>query len=143
MQYMTRSGANDPVLLYACFGVDPNPWCIELKRALPQLEIRLWPAAGEPAEIDYLLLWNHPHGFVAQFPQLRAIFSMGAGVDRVIEDRQLPQGVPLVRMVDPGLAVLMREFVLMRVLHYHREMPAFEAQQRAALWRQRAPLPAA
>lgn len=126
-----------PVLLYACFGVDPERWRSELLRALPQLDLRLWPQAGNLDEIDYVLTWNHPPGFLRQFPRLRTIFSMGAGVDRLLLDPELPS-VPLVRMADPGLAVLMKEYVLMRVLHYHRGMPAYERQQREHLW---APLP--
>jgi glyoxylate/hydroxypyruvate reductase A len=129
-----------PVLLYACFGVDPARWSHELRRALPELELRLWPDAGDRGEIDYVLAWNHPPGFLKQFPHLRAIFSMGAGVDRLLLDPELPGHVPLVRMADPGLAVFMKEYVLMRVLHYHRDMPAYEQQQRAGLWRQRPPL---
>jgi glyoxylate/hydroxypyruvate reductase A len=128
-----------PVLLFACFGVDPHRWREELQRALPELEVRLWPDAGDPREIDYVLVWDHPAGFLEQFPNLRAIFSMGAGVDRLLNDPELPVHVPLVRMADPGLAVLMKEYVLMRVLHYHRDMPTYERQQRAALWRQLPP----
>ena len=33
----------------------------------------------------------------------------------------------------------MKEYVLMRVLHYHRDMPSYEQQQRAAQWRQLPP----
>ena len=129
-----------PVLLYACFGVDPRRWSQELRRALPELELRLWPEAGDRGEIDYVLAWNHPPGFLTQFPNLHAIFSMGAGVDRLLLDPELPAHVPLVRMADPGLAVFIKEYVLMRVLHYHRDMPAYEQQQRARLWRQQPPL---
>lgn len=129
-----------PVLLYACFGVDAARWSHELKCALPELELRLWPDAGDLGEIDYVLAWHHPPGFLKQFPNLRAIFSMGAGVDRLLLDAELPRHIPLVRMADPGLAVLMKEYVLLRVLHYHRDMPAYEQQQRQALWRQLPPL---
>jgi glyoxylate/hydroxypyruvate reductase A len=111
-----------------------------MKRALPQLELRVWPNAGDLAEVDYVLAWNHPPGFLTQFPRLRTIFSMGAGVDRLLLDPKLPANVPLVRMADPGLAVFMKEYVLMRVLHYHRDMPTYEHQQREALWRQLPPL---
>jgi glyoxylate/hydroxypyruvate reductase A len=128
-----------PVLLFACFGVEPTRWRHELKRALPELEVRQWPDVGDPCEIDYVLLWNHPSGFLKQFPNLRAIFAMGAGVDRQLLDPDLPAHIPLVRMADPGLAVFMKEYVLMRVLHYHRDMPAYEQQQRAAQWRQLPP----
>jgi glyoxylate/hydroxypyruvate reductase A len=127
------------VLLFAGFEVDTDRWRKELKRGFPELEVRMWPDAGDPREIDYVLVWNHPAGFLRQFPNLRAIFSMGAGVDRLLLDPELPEHLPLVRMADPGLAVFMKEYVLMRVLHYHRDMPTYEQQQRTALWRQLPP----
>lgn len=129
-----------PVLLYACYGVEPARWSHELKRALPELDLRLWPDAGDLREIDYVLTWNPPPGFLKQFPNLRAIFCMGAGVDRLLLDPELPAHIPLVRMADPGLSVFMKEYVIMRVLHYHRDMPAYEQQQREALWRPLMPL---
>lgn len=125
-----------PVLLYACFGVDPQPWIAELARALPEAQLRVWPEAGAAAEVEYVLAWNHPSGLLQQFPHLRAIFCLGAGVDRLLQDPLLPQGVPIVRMVDPSLVAGMNEFVLMRTLHYHRRMPEYAAQQRARQWRQ-------
>jgi glyoxylate/hydroxypyruvate reductase A len=128
-----------PILLFACFGVEPGSWRRELQRALPEIELRQWPEAGDYREIDYVLVWNHPAGFLKQFPNLRAIFSMGAGVDHLLLDPGLPTHTPLVRMADPGLAVFMKEYVLMRVLHYHRDMPTYEQQQRAALWQQLPP----
>src|SRR5215469_18796609 len=128
-----------PVLLFACFGVEPRSWRRELQRALPELEVRQWPEPGDSRDIDYVLVWHHPAGFLRQFPNLRTIFSMGAGVDHLLLDPELPAHVPLVRMADPGLAVFMKEYVLMRVLHYHRDMPTYEQQQRTELWRQLPP----
>jgi len=128
--------ADRAVLLFACFGVPPEAWATALTASLPGVAVRFWPDAGSPQDIDYVLAWNLPEGFLGQFPNLRAIFSLGAGVERLLADPTVPRGLPLIRMVDPRLAAAMNEFVLMRVLHYHRRMPEFEAQQRSGLWRQ-------
>lgn len=128
-----------PVLLYACFGVDPTDWIREIRTHGPDIELRIWPDAGDTSEIDYVLAWNAPAGFWGDLPSLKAIFSMGAGVDKVLADKELPDGLPLIRMVDPSLAIGMNEFVLLRVLHYHRLMPAFETQQRSGEWKQLRP----
>ena len=143
MSISAPDGARPPVLLYACFGVDPAIWEREIRRLAPTLDLRLWPETGDPAEIDYVLTWNAPRGFWQGFPNLKAIFSLGAGVDKLLTDPELPTDIPLVRMVDPGLAAGMKEFVLMRVLHYHRHMPEFAAQQAATEWRQLRAPPAA
>lgn len=128
---MTREG---PVLLYACLGVDPAPWLDAFRAHMPELEIRVWPALGRADEIDFVLAWKQPEGSLQGLPSLKVIFSMGAGVEHVLADKALPAGIPVVRMVDPGLVVAMNEFVLMSVLRYHRRMPEHEANQRAGRW---------
>lgn len=130
---MNAQGAT--VVLFACFGVRAEPWLEALTRAAPDFELRLWPDAGDKGEVDYVVVWAQPDGFLRQFPNLRAVLCIGAGVDRILEDTDLPD-VPIARMRDEGLTQGMVEFVLARVLHYHRLMPAYEAQQRQAVWRQ-------
>lgn len=114
---------------------DPAPWIEALGRELADLEIRVWPEIGDPDEIEFALVWQPPRGLLAGLARLRAILSLGAGVEHVLADPDLPRHVPVVRLVDSGLTVGMTEFVVMRVLHYHRRMPEYEAQQRARLWR--------
>jgi glyoxylate/hydroxypyruvate reductase A len=63
------------------------------------------------------------------------MLSLGAGVDGVLNDPELPD-LPLVRMVEPGLTEGMTEFVVLQVLHWHRQMEAYRAQQRDGVWRQ-------
>ncbi len=114
---------------------DREPWIESLGRQLPDLEVRVWPDIGDPDEIEFALVWQPPRGMLAGLPRLQAILSLGAGVEHITGDPELPRDVPLVRLVDPGLTVGMTEFVVMRVLHYHRRMPEYEAQQRERVWR--------
>jgi glyoxylate/hydroxypyruvate reductase A len=123
-----------PVLLYACPLVPPEIWVPAFARGLPAVEVRLWPDIGDPAEIDYAFVWHPPAGLFPRLTGLRVIFSLGAGVESLLADPEIPREVPLIRMVDPSLAAGMNEFVLMQVLHYHRWMPEVAANQRARLW---------
>ena len=123
-----------PVLLFACTGVDSAPWLAALAVEFPGLEIRLWPEIGDPAEIDYAFVWKPKAEMFAGLPNLKIVFSLGAGVDALLRETVLPRAVPLVRMVDPGLAAGMNEFVLMQVLHYHRRMHDYAALQKEARW---------
>jgi len=130
------NSAGHPVLLYACTGVDHDAWLAGLAAAIPELEVRRWPDAGDVSEIDYGLAWRTPAGAMSGLPSLRAIFSMGAGIEHVLKDTTIPQDLPLVRMVDPALENGMREFVMLRVLHYHRRIPELEANQRRGEWKE-------
>ena len=128
-----------PVLLFACPTVPAELWVPDFGRLLPEVEIRLWPDLGDPAEIDYAFVWHPPAGLFARLTHLRVIFSLGAGVESLLGNPEIPDDVPLIRMVDPSLGAGMAEFVLMQVLHYHREMPQLAASQRARLWEPRRP----
>jgi glyoxylate/hydroxypyruvate reductase A len=123
-----------PVLLYACPTVPAAIWVPDFAEVLPEVEMRLWPHIGEPAEIDYALVWHPPASLLPRLTRLRVIFSLGAGVESLLANPEVPATIPLIRMVDPSLAAGMAEFVLMQVLHYHRRMPEIAANQRARLW---------
>ena len=76
-------------------------WRDELLARMPGLEIRIWPEVGDPAAIDRALVWRPPPGELARYPNLKAILSLGAGIEGLFADPTVP-GVPIARMVDPS-----------------------------------------
>jgi glyoxylate/hydroxypyruvate reductase A len=109
-------------------------WAEALRRCDPALEVRVWPELGAPAEIDYALVWKPPPGLLASLPKLKLIFSLGAGIDHLTSDPVLPPGVPVLRMVEPGLTGGMTEYVVMSVLMHHRRMVDYAGLQRDKVW---------
>jgi glyoxylate/hydroxypyruvate reductase A len=82
-------------------------------------------------------------GLLKTLPNLKAILSLGAGVDGILCDAELPPHVPLVRLVDAGLASQMSEYALYGVLHFHRQMHRYALFQREGQWRALEPVDAA
>jgi glyoxylate/hydroxypyruvate reductase A len=117
-------------------GEDPQDWLPGLRAALPAARFHLWPDVPDPAAIEVLLVAKPPAGALARFPNLRLIQSLWMGVDGLLADPALPRGVPLARVVDPGMVAAMGETVLARVLDWHRDLYRYRAQQRERLWRQ-------
>jgi glyoxylate/hydroxypyruvate reductase A len=129
-------------LLLAIAQMDQAVWAARFRSRAPGRTIRTWPDdVGDPAEIAYACAWKAPHGLLATFPNLKAVFSLGAGVDHLLADPSLPD-VPIVRFVDPDLTMRMREYVVLHVLMHHRRQRLYDAQQRRRLWREH-PQPAA
>lgn len=112
-------------------------WRGQLDRLMPGLAVRVWPEIGDPAEIDYALVWRPERGLLASLPNLKLILSLGAGVDHIFSDPELPLHIPIVRLIDPYLTDAMSEYVALQVLRLHREDLAYQAQQRARIWRER------
>jgi glyoxylate/hydroxypyruvate reductase len=109
-------------------------WRDHLDRIAPGLEVRVWPDIGDPAAIDYALVWRPERGLLASLPNLKLILSLGAGVDHILDDPGLPPGVPIVRLVDPYLTDAMSEYVALNVLRLHRQDLDYQAQQEARMW---------
>ncbi len=111
-------------------------WRGHLDKLVPGLEVRVWPDVGDPAAIRYALVWRPEPGLLASLPNLKLILSLGAGVDHIFCDPDLPRGVPIVRLVDPYLTDAMSEYVAMQVLRLHRGDLDYQAQQQAHIWRE-------
>ncbi len=82
------------------------------------------------------MVWKPPHGGLKRFANLRCIVSIGAGIDHVTDDPELPGGVPIIRTRSFDLSQRMREYVTLHVLRIHRRLPEIEAAQPLREWRQ-------
>jgi glyoxylate/hydroxypyruvate reductase len=99
----------------------------------PAINARIAPTLGRLTDIDYALVWNPPHGLLRTLPNLKLIISVGAGVDGILSDPELPD-VPLVRYVDPDLTARMVEYIVLNVLFHHRRMSEFRELQQQRRW---------
>ncbi|MCA1442513.1 glyoxylate/hydroxypyruvate reductase A [Ensifer sp. IC4062] len=84
--------------------------------------------------IDYAVVWKSAPDLFSRAPDLKVVFSGGAGVDHVLTLPGLPD-VPLVRFVDRTLTTRMSEWVVMQCLLHLRQHRAYEALARMREWR--------
>jgi len=111
-----------------------DDWRNAIHQFLPDIDLRVWPDTGPEADVEFALVWRPVPGDLSRYPNLKAIFSLGAGVDHILLDPDLPNGVPIVRMIDPDLSQRMKEYVLMHALRLHRKAPEYERLQSAQSW---------
>jgi len=111
-----------------------NSWREAFAERLPGLEIRIWPDAGELADIHYLAFMHPDFNVLPAFPNLKAMFSRSAGVESFINHPKRPK-VPLGKIEPPGGDPMMTEYVVMHVLRFHRDMPAYQKAQTNREWR--------
>jgi glyoxylate/hydroxypyruvate reductase A len=123
-----------PKILLAISGFEPQAW-LERFRTLAgtKHDVRLWPDVGDASEIDYACAWKAPPGLLATLPKLKVIFSLGAGVDHLLQDEQLPN-VRIARIVDPDLTTRMVGYIVMHALLHQRQMRLYEAQRKDRIW---------
>jgi glyoxylate/hydroxypyruvate reductase A len=109
-------------------------WRDNFADQLPDLEIRIWPDAGEVADIEYLAFIRPDFDILPRLPNLKAMFSRSAGVEAFVNHPKLPK-VPLGKVEPSGGDPMMTEYVVMHVLRFHRDMPGYQAAQAAREWR--------
>lgn len=112
---------------------DAKAWIDTFKNQLPELDVRIWPDVGNPADIDYLAFMRPDFGVLPSFPNLKAMFSRSAGVDGFINHPKTPK-VPLGKLELPGGDPMMTEYVIMHVLRLHRDMPRYQEAQANKEW---------
>jgi glyoxylate/hydroxypyruvate reductase A len=122
-------------LLFHTSSGDPAAWPKALATHLPEARVHRAPSA---VACDYALVWKPAPGTFASQSRLRAVFNIGAGVDALLADPELPDGVPIVRLEDAGMAAQMVEYVAWGVLHHYRRFADYAAQQARQEWRPRA-----
>ena len=116
------------------FWEDMEVWSSALQEAMPEMDVKVYPDEGDVNDIEYAVVWKHPRGILNQYPNLKAILSLGAGVDHVISDPELPEGLPIVRLVDKKLTHEMFLHSLHWVLHFHSDQYLYRIQQQSREW---------
>lgn len=111
-------------------------WCQMLRDLMPDWNIYPINKVPDPDAVTYSVVWRPASGAMKPFKNLKAIVSLGAGIDHVLADEQLPLHVPIIRTVGTDLTQRMKEYVAMHVLRHHRELPAIQANQAHQVWEQ-------
>ena len=110
-------------------------WTAAMRKVAPAFDLRTWPDnIGDVADVEYAAVWLPPPNVVKGLNRLKAIFSLGAGVDAVLKDPTLPTDVPIVRVNDPDLTGRMTEYIVLHVLLHHRQQRRIDNNQKRGIW---------
>jgi glyoxylate/hydroxypyruvate reductase A len=110
-------------------------WQAAFAELLPALRVQWWDdPAVVPEAVTHALVWEPQPGRLAGYPNLRVIFSSGAGVDHITCDPALPKHLPIVRMASPQTARSVAEYVCFAALGLLRELPRLLAARAERRW---------
>ncbi|NAS13202.1 2-hydroxyacid dehydrogenase [Poritiphilus flavus] len=115
-----------------------DEWKQKLLEADPSLEIYSYLEEHPAEKISMVLVWKHPRGILANYPNLKCLASFGAGVDFIFEDNTIDPSIPITRVIDPFLASDMSEFVIAQILNYLKNLHQYDSDKSQGVWQ---PLP--
>ena len=115
---------------------DAELWRREMTAAIPGLDFRVWPELGDERQVrmaafDFNLT---PPGIFQRMPNLGCIVYLGHGANDFLQRPDLPKGVPVMRLKDPGIIGYMVEYVLLYLLSHRRLLAIYQHQQAERRW---------
>lgn len=116
----------------------PEVWAPALRAADPAMVLRIFPVLGDAAEIDCLITHRLPEGLLAELPNLRLVYGVGAGVDYLIDQLRGRSALQLARIDDAGISGDVAALAVASVLAWLRDLAPYARQQAEVRW---APLP--
>ncbi|SFX45608.1 2-hydroxyacid dehydrogenase [Marinospirillum alkaliphilum] len=123
-------------MLYLHLDNDLPRWLEAFQQQRPDLRVVTANDEFDHAEVRWVAAWNPPEGLFARFPKLEAVFALGAGVDAFMRRSDLPETVPLMRLLDAGMAQQMVEYILWAVLTVQRDFDRYQQQQLQQQWQE-------
>lgn len=100
----------------------------------PDIEIDIWPAIRSKERVQFAVCWNQPKHLLDSFPNLKAVSSLGAGVDHLLSDESLPESVDICRIVSPSLIQQMNEYITGAVINIRRHFVRYIRQKDQQQW---------
>ena len=118
------------VLLASSFG-SQHIW----KQMLEERGLTVRLVGEDMSKVELGIVFNHPPGVLDNVPNLKAVQSLGAGVDFIMQDETIMRrDVPLLRIVDPLMAERMATFCAWAVMNFQRKCDDYFRAQMACRW---------
>lgn len=127
-------------LLFVAPDKDPKPFIDAINAVDPNVDVEVWPAVEKPERVQFAVAWNQPKHLIQKFPNLKAISSLGAGVDHLLADDTIPSGIRFTRLIGASLSEQMCDYVLTAVLNILRNTQIYFRQQVRGEWKVHQPL---
>ena len=85
-------------------------------------------------KIDIAMVWNLPNSYFKKLVNLKLVFSLGAGVDHILNSPSYNNKIPIIRIKDPNMRKRMFNHVLSQILYYQLKLQLYQQSQRKKVW---------
>ncbi len=118
---------------------DVTQWIEALRAVDDSMDIRIYPDVGDVRDIIFGLSWQYPEGLWSEYPNLRALSSIGAGVSHILDDETLDRDISILKLTDNRLNQSMWEYLLATISYQAMQLHLYRYQQSDSHWHERVP----
>ncbi|TXK73881.1 glyoxylate/hydroxypyruvate reductase A [Mesonia sp. HuA40] len=116
-------------------GRNLDQWVQALKDENKNLTIEIYPNDTQREKTEFILTWQPPAGVFDQYPNLKVIASMGAGVHHIFAQNTIKEHIQVTKIEHPRLATDLSQFVLSICLMHIRDLYAYFKLQQKKKWK--------
>lgn len=109
-------------------------WAEKVQEFLPNTKVEVYPSIENKNDVDFLITWKPHQNYAAEFPNLKVVQSVGAGVDHLLHTG-LKDEVVITRIVDEHLKQDMFEHVLSCVMNGMKNSFTYAQDQSNLFWK--------
>lgn len=109
-------------------------WIDAFRRYDPSIPVFDFHKPHPQKDVIMAAVWKHPVGSLNLYPSLKAIHSLGAGVDFILNDFERKPYLRVLRVKDTYLASDMAEYVLTQILSLLKGLPKYQNDKFKKTW---------
>lgn len=109
-------------------------WKNAITHQAPNMTVEVYPNDTEREQTQFVLAFRPPENAFQNFPNLKVIASMAAGINHITKNHHIPENVTITKVNDHMHHRDMADFVLALTLSYMRKLPIYFQQKEAAEW---------
>lgn len=123
-------------LLIDSVSKDLTPFIEGFRKYLNFEDVITYATAKDSDEITTAVVWNHRPELFQRFPDVKLVASLGAGVDHILKDKNLPKHAKVTRIISEELSRPMSNFCIGAVMYFHRKFDQYSKEKKLKLWHQ-------
>ena len=109
-------------------------WKNAIIEKAPNIAVEIYPNDTEREKTEFVLTFRPPENAFENYPNLKVIASMAAGINHITDNHKLPENVILTKANDPLHQGDIADFVLALTLSYMRRLPVYFQQKNVEIW---------
>lgn len=113
---------------------NPEQMAEMFRKELPAHDVFTHQPGPNDAAVPYIVVGRPTPGVIASVPGLELVLSLNAGIEHLLASNEVPEHLPIVRLVDDGLADGMSDWVLGHALAWHRNLAIYKDLQTKGEW---------